>query len=80
MAQHRSTTTSKHCGNPPPLSGQHAMPDGIDTRVHASKPAPRQPKLDRTGPDPGRKQLGAGDDAVLAIRQLPDHPIGQTFP
>ena len=54
------------------------MADGVDAMVDPMQSTKSEPMLDAAAPDPQPPQLPVGDDTVLPLRQLPDHPVAVT--
>jgi hypothetical protein len=54
------------------MLGELAPPHGVDAGPDAMKAPRTEPMLDRLRAKPEFKQLASGDDAMLALRELPD--------
>jgi hypothetical protein len=77
MAQYRTLTADQDGSQPPSLSGDKAMANGIHTRVKPVQSTAPQPSADRAGLQPEVSQLMAGNDAVLPVGQVRNQSINR---
>jgi hypothetical protein len=79
VAQPCPAPTGEHHRHPAALDRQHAVADGVDAAVDRMKPAAAYPADNRSRAEAGVEELGAGNDAVLALRQRRDLPPSREF-
>ena len=80
VREQRIGPVGEHRGHPVALAGQAAMPDGIDTSMHAVQPARARPPGHRLAAQAEVGSAGAsGDDPMLTGGELGDPPLPMGF-
>ena len=75
VAEKRARSGREDSCHPAPFRCKPAVADGIGAAVHAVQAPVVEPPCDRASSEPERDELRVRDEAVLALRELPDRPV-----